>query len=86
MEMQGYPRYEAGFRYNYGAVDYYEGKVCMENTIAGLKPQKLAYNIESYLNQAVGKGMKWAKKIVQDCAMKEKTNDEILKCIYEGLK
>jgi len=77
--LKGKPEYKSEPRYNYGAVDYYEGNHCISNILANIKPQSLADNIEGQLNDAIGKGIEWSKTGVMACSKRK----DFKKCLIE---
>jgi len=79
--MKGKPSYKSQARNNYGAVDYYEGRHCIRNEIAGVKPLYLADNIERKLNEAVKNGFDWASKKIEVCIDHSDDEKDALSCI-----
>lgn len=79
--MKGKPSYKSEPRNNYGAVDYYEGKHCMRNALAGIKPLYLADNMEIKLNQALENGFMWASERIEVCINQADNEKSALDCI-----
>ena len=81
--MRGKPSYKSEPRYDYGAVDYYEGKHCIRNVLTNIKPLYLADNIEGQLNDAVSKGSEYIKEKARLCFVRNHTLNSIIDCLIE---